>query len=68
MVDVWSPHLPTYVDPHLSILSTENPSHGDEDDEEETDQYLGGNTGAPLSHSALSVIPVYKQLLGSSFG
>ena len=43
VVDDWSPFLPTYVDPQLSILSTDShPGHGEEEDEDDTEQYLGG--------------------------
>jgi len=46
VVDDWSPHLPTYVDPHLSLLCPENQQvHSDELDEEgDNNQYLGGIT------------------------
>ena len=44
VVDEWSPFLPMYVDPHLSILSTESASSGGHDDEDDDDleQVLAG--------------------------
>lgn len=40
VIDEWSPYLPTYVDPALSILAESNKEEDEE--EEEEDQLLGG--------------------------
>ena len=44
VVDIWAPFLPTYVDPHLSILSTDSGGAGSHDDEDDDDleQVLAG--------------------------
>ena len=46
VVDEWSPFLPTYVDPHLSILSTDTATSSNHDDEEDDDfeQVLAGKS------------------------
>lgn len=75
VVDEWSPHLPTYVDPQLSILSTDShPAHGDEEEEDDTEQYLGGDS--PLHKPSRSFESRRKQataivmlaVLGAEFG
>lgn len=35
IVDEWSPYLPTYVDPNLSLMNAETQKGGEEDDEDD---------------------------------
>ncbi|XP_053401409.1 WD repeat-containing protein 7-like isoform X1 [Mercenaria mercenaria] len=75
VVDDWSPFLPTYVDPQLSILSTDShPAHGEDEDEDDTEHYLVGDS--PLHKPSRSFESRRKQataivmlaVLGAEFG
>ena len=42
IVDEWSPYLPTYVDPNLSLMNAEIQKGDDDDDEDDDDPMLTG--------------------------
>ena len=54
VVDDWSPFLPSYVDPALSLLEASSQQHTDHDeaseqDDDDDDQILGGECGLDMS-------------------
>ncbi|XP_052817918.1 WD repeat-containing protein 7-like isoform X2 [Mya arenaria] len=60
VVDEWSPHLPTYVDPAFSILNPEaqGQSHGEDMEEEaDSEQYLGDDSN---EERCIGESPVHK--------
>lgn len=75
ILNEWSPHLPTYVDPQYSILSTDShPGHGEEEVDEDTGQELTGDM--PLHKPSRSFESRRKQataivmlaVIGAEFG
>lgn len=44
IVDEWSPFLPTYVDPHLSLMNAESQKVDDEEEDEEDDPMMAGQS------------------------
>ena len=51
IVDEWSPYLPTYVDPNLSLMNAEIQKGDDDDDEDDDDPML---TESPLHRTSSS--------------
>ena len=43
IVDTWSPYLPTYVDPNLSLMNADGQKGEEEEEDDDDDPMLSGN-------------------------